>query len=345
MLEAVHGIGELRKSGWHPRRTIVLASWDAEEQGLIGSTEYTEQYAAELRDAVVYFNMDIGVSGPNFGASTVPSLKNFLVEISRAVPAPGGGTVFDKWKDSQLIWHTYRSESPEVSAASRAGNGGADILVGDLGSGSDYTAFLQHLGVPATDIGSAGPNGVYHSVFDNLAWFKKFVDPTFVYEQEMARIFGLEILRMAQADLLPLDYEEYALQIKSYLQAAKSKADAQTSWDVQPDFAPALQASARLLASAKAIKSAAANPRGDAVALNKRLLAAERGFLLAEGLPGRTWYKHAIYAPGEYSGYQAITLPGVNDAIEHGDLAQTEWQLKRLTQAIDRAADALATFR
>jgi N-acetylated-alpha-linked acidic dipeptidase len=345
MLEAVHGIGELLKSGWHPRRTIVLASWDAEEQGLIGSTEYTEQYAAELRNAVAYFNMDIGVSGPNFGASTVPSLKNFLVEISRAVPSPGGGTVFDSWKDSQLIWHTYRSESPEVSAASRAGSGGADILVGDLGSGSDYTAFLQHLGVPATDIGSAGPNGVYHSVFDNLAWFKKYVDPTFVYEQEMARIFGLEILRMSQADLLPLDYEEYALQIKSYLQAAKSKAGAQTNWDVQPDFAPALQATAKLMASAKTIKSAAANPRGDAVAFNKRLLAAERAFLVPEGLPGRAWYKHAIYAPGEYSGYQAITLPGVNDAIDHGDLQETGRQLKRLTQALERAADALAAFR
>ncbi len=346
MLEAVHGLGELLKAGWHPRRTVVLASWDAEEQGLIGSTEYAEQYAAELRNAVAYFNMDIGVSGPNFGASTVPSLKNFLVEISRAVPSPGGGTVFDSWKDSQLLWHTGQSESPEVTAASwRAGNGGADIMVGELGSGSDYTAFLQHLGVPATDVGSSGPNGVYHSVFDNLAWFKKFVDPAFVYEQQMARIFGLEILRMAQADLLPLDYQEYAVQIKSYLEAAKRKAATQTNWDVPPDFASALQANARFLASAKAIQSASEQPKGDAMAINKRLQSAERALLLPEGLPGRPWFKHAIYAPGEYSGYQAVTLPGVNDAIDRGDRAETERQLKRLTQALDRAADALATFR
>ena len=346
MLEAVHGIGELLKTGWRPRRTVVLASWDAEEQGLIGSTEYAEQYAAELHNAAAYFNMDIGVSGPNFGASTVPSLKNFLLEISRAVPSPGGGTVYDSWKNSQIMWHSYQGQSPEVSSASwRAAHAGADVLVGDLGSGSDYTAFLQHLGVPATDIGSAGPNGVYHSVFDNLAFFKKYVDPTFAYEQQMARIFGLEILRMCQADLLPFDYEEYAVQIKSYLEAAKRKSSTRTDWDRRPDFAPAFQATTKLMASAKAIKAASEQPKGDAVALNKRLLSAERALLLPEGLPGRAWFKHAIYAPGEYSGYQAITLPGVNDAIDHGDLPETERQLKRLTQALDRAADALATFR
>jgi len=161
----------------------------------------------------------------------------------------------------------------------------------------------------------------------------------------MARIFGLEILRMAQADLLPLDYEEYAAQIKGYLQAAKSRAAARTNWDAQPDFAPALQATARLMASAKAIKSASQNPKSDAAALNQRLLAAERAFLLSEGLPGRTWYKHAIYAPSENSGYQANTLPGVSDAIDHGDFPETERQLRRLTRAIDRAANTLATFR
>jgi N-acetylated-alpha-linked acidic dipeptidase len=346
MLETVHGIGELLKSGWHPRRTVVLASWDAEEQGLIGSTEYAEQYAAELRNAAAYFNMDIGVSGPNFGASTVPSLKNFLLEISRAVLAPGGGTVYDSWKTSQIMWHSYQEQSPEISSESwRARHGETDILVGELGSGSDYTAFLQHLGVPATDIGSSGPNGVYHSVFDNLAWFKKYVDPTFAYEQQMARIFGLEILRMCQADLLPFDYEEYAVQIKDYLEAAKRKSSTWKNWEIQPDFAPAFHATTKLLASAKAIKTALEHPRSDAAALNRRLLAAERAFLLPEGLPGRTWFKHAIYAPGEYSGYQAIMLPGVNEAIDHGDLAETGRQLQRLTQALDRAADALAIFR
>ncbi len=346
MLEAVHGIGELLKSGWHPRRTVVLASWDAEEQGLIGSTEYAEQYAAELRNAAAYFNMDIGVSGPNFGASTVPSLKNFLVEISRAVPAPAGGTVYDSWKTSQIMWHSYQGQSPEITSDSfRAKHGEPDVLIGDLGSGSDYTAFLQHLGVPATDIGSAGPNGVYHSVFDNLAWFQKYVDPTFAYEQQMARIFGLEILRMCQADLLPFDYEEYAAQIKNYLEAAKRKSSTWKSWEVQPDFAPAFQATTKLLASAKAIRATSENPKSDAAAINRRLLATERAFLLPEGLPGRQWFKHAIYAPGEYSGYQAITLPGVNEAIDHGDLAETKRQLQRLTQALDRAAGALAIVK
>jgi N-acetylated-alpha-linked acidic dipeptidase len=348
MLEAVHGIGELLKSGWRPRRTIVFASWDAEEQGMIGSTEFVEQYAAGLSNAVAYFNMDIGVSGTIFGAAGVPSLKNFLVEVTRAVPSPAGGTVFDAWKSSQAAWHAYQPESSDTHNTSfrqMTGKDGANIQFGELGSGSDYTAFLQHLGVPCTDIGSAGPYGVYHSPFDNMAWFKQHVDPTFVYVQQMARIFGMQVLRMAQADVLPYDYAEYAGQIKLYLEAAKRRSSEQKGWGRQPDFAPALHAAARFASAGMAAKAAAEQPRSNAAALNKRLLAAERALLLPEGLPRRPWFRHSIYAPSESSGYDAITLPGVSEAIERGDLPETERQLKLLTQALDRAAEALATFR
>jgi N-acetylated-alpha-linked acidic dipeptidase len=348
MLEAVHGIGELLKSGWRPRRTIVFASWDAEEQGLIGSTEFVELYAVELRNAVAYFNMDIGVSGPVFGASSVPSLKNFLVEVARAVPSPAGGTVLDTWRASQAAGRVYQSETPDsynFSWRPMAGKGGADIQVGELGSGSDYTAFLQHVGVPCTDIGSAGPNGVYHSTFDNLAWFRKQVDPNFLYEQQMARLFGLQVLRMAQADVLPYDYAEYAAQVKLYLEAAKRKSGEQTGWDQQPDFAPALRAAMRFAAAGMAVKAAAEQPKNDVAALNRRLLAAERALLLPQGLPRRPWFRHSIYAPSEASGYDAVTLPGVTEAIERGDLAETERQLMLLTQALNRAAEVLATFR
>ena len=211
MLEAVHGVGDLLKSGWKPKRTLIFASWDGEEEGLMGSTEWAEQHESELADAAAYFNMDVGDSGPKFGASAVPSLKQFLRDVTKAVPSPKGGTVYEVWQKSDQPGASSSTQSPaEAIEGSRRvpdANLKGDVPVGDLGSGSDYSAFQQHLGVPSTDISSTGPYGVYHSVFDNFAWFKKFGDPDFVYEQQMARVFGLEALRMADADVLPYDYE------------------------------------------------------------------------------------------------------------------------------------------
>ncbi|MGA2966876.1 MAG: M28 family metallopeptidase, partial [Terriglobales bacterium] len=203
MLESVHGLGELLKSGWKPKRTIVIASWDAEEEGLIGSTEWGEDHAPQLANAAAYFNMDVAVAGKKFGASGVPSLKEFIREIAKAVPSPQGGTVYDAWHKATEpnSENNHPQETSTYRPPPAATHG--DVPVGDLGSGSDYTVFLQHLGVPSTDIGSSGDYGVYHSVFDNFAWFKKFGDPDFRYEQQMARIFGLEVLRMSSADVLP----------------------------------------------------------------------------------------------------------------------------------------------
>src|SRR6202142_1812966 len=222
MLETVHGIGELLKSGWKPKRTIVFASWDAEEEGLMGSTEWGEEHTQELANAAAYFNMDVAVSGKKFGASAEPTLKEFIREITKAIPSPQGGTVYAEWKKSMRPKDDYHpGENSRAPAAEVSG----DVPVGDLGSGSDYSVFLQHLGVPSTDIGSSGSYGVYHSAFDNFAWFKKFGDPDFLYEQQMARVYGLEALRMADADVLPYDYEDYGKEILVYLDAAKSKAE------------------------------------------------------------------------------------------------------------------------
>src|SRR6202042_1203290 len=201
---------------------IVFASWDAEEEGLMGSTEWGEEHAPDLANAAAYFNMDVGVSGKKFGASAEPTLKEFIREISKAVPSPQGGTVYDEWKRSMRPKEDFRpGENSRTPAAEVTG----DVPVGDLGSGSDYSVFLQHLGVPSTDIGSTGPYGVYHSAFDNFAWFKKFGDPDFLYEQQMARVYGLEALRMADADVLPYDYEEYGKEIVAYLDAAHKRAE------------------------------------------------------------------------------------------------------------------------
>jgi N-acetylated-alpha-linked acidic dipeptidase len=189
MLETVHGIGDLLKSGWKPKRTMVFASWDAEEEGLIGSTEWGEQYADQLAQAAAYFNVDVAVSGPKFGASSVPSLKQFLRDVTKSVPSPQGGTVYEVWrKTTQSGSDTFNPQETSGSTfRPPAAQAHTDVSVGDLGSGSDYTVFLQHLGVPSTDVGSTGSYGVYHSVFDNFNWFKKFGDPNFP-EQRCARL-------------------------------------------------------------------------------------------------------------------------------------------------------------
>jgi N-acetylated-alpha-linked acidic dipeptidase len=343
-LEAVHGIGTLLKSGWRPKRTMLFASWDAEEGGLIGSTEFAEQHAKEISRAVAYFNMDIAVAGPDFGASAVPSLKQYMRDVAKSVPSPKGGSVYDQWKATAEKKEQERANHPNAANSGMpqtepAATAGEDVKVGDLGSGSDYTAFLQHLGVPSADIGSHGPYGVYHSAFDNFAWFTKFADPTFVYEQEMARVYGLEAMRMASADILPLNYEEYGKEIGEYVKAAELKA--KTNFGPQaPSFADATKAAERLEKAGADILKMQTASAGDAAVLNLLLRNTERAFLI-DGLPDRPWYKHSIYAPGEHTGYAAVVIPGVNEAIEGKDLALTQKQLQILTAALNKAAGVL----
>ena len=337
MLEAVHGIGTLLKQGWKPKRTIIFASWDAEEEGLIGSTEWAEDHAHELEHAVAYFNTDVGVAGPNFDASAVPSLKQFVREVTKEVPSPKGGTVYDQWKKEQS-----EAEGRRVNIGynehNRHHDVDDDVNVGDLGSGSDYTPFIQHLGVPSTDIGSEGSYGVYHSVFDNYQWFTMNADPTFIYEQQQARVFGLEVLHMADTDVLPYDYELYGREIEQYLDAAQKKA---SNDGVSLNFDAATAAAKRFTTAATAVKQKQQHSDGNETALNQQLRAAEEDFLSAAGLPNRSWFKHTIYAPGEYTGYAAVVIPGVNEAIDAKDSSRGQAQLTALTEAINRASDTL----
>jgi N-acetylated-alpha-linked acidic dipeptidase len=340
MLETVHGIGSLLKSGWKPKRTLVFASWDAEEEGLVGSTEYVEQYATDLDKAVAYFNMDAAVSGPNFGASAVPSLKQFVRDVTKAVPSPKGGTVYDTWKAQADAARRIAAQNPDVQSPTRrrmpAADSTVEVPVGDLGSGSDYTGFLQNLGVPSTDIATGGPYGVYHSAFDDFAWFKKFGDPTFVYEQEMARVMGLQMLRMAQADVLPFDYEQYGKEISSFVATAQKRAEV-AGWAHEADFAPALAAAQKLETAGKALHQFQTNIPQNPAVLNAALVKAERE-LLTGGLPNRPFFRHAIFAPGEYTGYAAVVIPGVNEAIDQKELSRLREQLKQLTDAVQRTA-------
>jgi N-acetylated-alpha-linked acidic dipeptidase len=346
MLETVHGIGELLKAGWKPKRTIVFGSWDAEEEGLMGSTEWGEQYASDLANAVAYFNMDVAVSGSKFVASAVPSLKQFLRDISKTVPSPKGGTVYDTWrKATQPESPTAQEPTEAIGDSRRVPNApSSDAPVGDLGSGSDYTVFLQHLGVPATDVSSTGSYGVYHSVFDNFSWFKKFGDPDFTYEQQMARLFGLEAIRMADADVLPYDYEEYGKEIAVYLDAAKKKSDSMLG-SRSPNFSEAFEAARHFEQAGAKIHGKQKNPPHDPGKLNQALLDAERALLIPDGLPNRHWYHHAIYAPGQYTGYAAVVIPGVNEAIDQHDAERAQQQIAALAAALNRAAKTLEDYR
>lgn len=347
MLESVHGLGELLKSGWKPKRTIVIGSWDAEEQGLIGSTEWGEQHAAELANADAYFNMDVAVSGAKFGASAVPSLKQFLRDVAKVVPSPKGGTVYEQWAKSNQPAAQTVAPSEAIGDSSRLPQAQVkqDVPVGDLGSGSDYTVFLQRLGVPSTDVSSTGSYGVYHSVFDNFAWFTKFADPDFAYEQQMARVYGLELLRMADADVLPYDYEEYGKEISAYIETAKKKAEGKFPGKV-PDFNSASEAAKKLTSAGTAmLQKQQKNNGSDAARINAALRQSERALLIPEGLPNRPWYRHAIYAPGVYTGYAAVVIPGVNEAIDKGDLERTRQQIEALAAAVNRAAAVLESVR
>ena len=335
MLEAVHGLGVLLQHGWKPRRTIVVASWDAEEEGLIGSTEWVEQnetaqQPGEPHHTIAYFNMDVAVSGPIFTAAATPSLRQFLQEIAKEVISPAGGTVYQQWRKSED--HNRRISEGSITT------GPGYPRFGELGSGSDYTPFLQHAGVPATDIGSDGPFGVYHTVYDNYDWFVRFADPTFAYTQQQARIFGLEMLHMADADVLPFDYQSYAREIFGYLIQARSRAAAK---GLTLDFAGALNAEGNLEAAAHAVYQRQLAPPADVTGLDRALSSVEPALLIPEGLPHRPWYRHSIYAPGEFTGYEAVVIPGVNEAIDASDTPRAQAQLGVLVQALNRAVAAL----
>jgi N-acetylated-alpha-linked acidic dipeptidase len=327
MLEAVHGIGSLLAHGWKPRRTMLFCSWDAEEEGLIGSTEWTEDHAKQLAHAVVYINTDATVSGPRFEASSVPSLKQFVREVTMEVASPKGGSVYDQWKRD-----LNQNHAPGVPPVS------GEVRVGDLGSGSDYTPFIQHFGVPSTDVGTTGPYGVYHSTFDNYAWFVMNADPTFAYEQQMARVFGLEALHIADTDVLPYDYMAYARQIQAYLYAAQNRA---REVGLTVDFTQAEASANRFATAAGLVLGWQQSAEGNLPMLNQALRAVESDLLNPDGLPGRPFFRHTIYAPGEYTGYAAVVIPGVNEALDAHDAGRAKDQLANITAALVRASVTL----
>lgn len=330
LLETARAFGKLLQQGIRPRRTVILAGWDGEEYGLIGSTEWAEEFKEMLsQQAVAYLNVDVAVTGKEMEAQAVPSLKEFLREASRAVTDPASG------KSVYEIWRSGREGAPPDNTA--AGDGMVrrpSARVGDLGSGSDYTVFLDHIGVPSLSMSFSGPYGVYHSIYDSHFWMARFGDPLWQYHPAMARLWGVAGWRLANADVLPFDYETYGREI---LEHAERVEKAGVAKKVELDWSKLKQQARKLQQLGMTVRKATVSIPAQASTLNAALMQVERALLLEKGLPGRPWYRHSIYAPGFYSGYASKPLPGISEAIDAGNGQLAGQQLEAVVAALARA--------
>jgi N-acetylated-alpha-linked acidic dipeptidase len=367
VLEEARALGALVKQGWRPKRTLVYAAWDGEEPGLLGSTEWVEQHDAELRDkAVVYINSD-GNSRGFLQASGSHTLEHLVNEVARSVEDPESKTtVWKRWQ-SQIIANASGDRRNE--ARSRA-----DLRIGALGSGSDYTPFLQHHGVASLNLSFGGfdEDGIYHSIYDDFYHFSKFSDPGFLYGRALAQFSGSLVIRLADADILPFEFTNLADTTQSYIRdlqnLLRQKQDeirernrqitdgvlAAVNDPKQPkpipaveDVPPALNfaqlenAATALARAAERYKAAVAKAGSDPGvlrAVNARLIQSERQFIDQAGLPRRPWYRHLLYAPGFYTGYGVKTMPGVREGIEQKRYAEAESEAARVAAALTREA-------
>jgi N-acetylated-alpha-linked acidic dipeptidase len=329
VLEAARTIAEQAKAGKRPKRTIVFATWDAEEWGLVGSTEYVEDDSLRLsRSAVAYLNQDDVAQGPNFGAGGSPSLRALLRDVARQIPDPSHqGSVYDVWR--------------------KRANLAADSLepqMGDPGGGSDFAGFYNHLGIPIVDWGFGGPQGVYHSAYDSYHWMSKFGDPGFEYHATAARLGAAMLLRIANADVLPYDYVEFARTMRRFgTQVDRAIADKH----LKVASTGLTAAIARMEDAAVAFNAArdraltAQLSKANLKEINTTLLEVERQLTRPEGLATRPWFRNLIYASDENNGYATMVLPSVNEAIRLGDQKTIEREIADLASRFDSATRTL----
>jgi len=374
VIEEARSVGELVKAGWKPKRSIIFCAWDAEEPGLIGSTEFAEAHIDELKaHAVVYINSDTNGRG-FFGAEGSHTLEKFINDVARDVQDPE--TKLSVWKRAQL----RQIGRPEEISERQEARSRSDLRIGALGSGSDYGAFLQHDGVAALNLGFGGEDGggIYHSIYDDFYWFTHFSDTDFVYGRALAQTAGTAIMRLADADLLPFEFGNFSDTMQSYVKELKTLA--QKSRDeiiernreleegvfaamtdprvksappaketVPPylNFAPldnATDALARASAEYRKALERATADGGAAIAkaslaeVNQALMESEHKLTLEQGLPGRPWFKHFVDAPGQYTGYEAKTLPVVREAIEQKQWKEAEAGIVVTAQVLETEA-------
>jgi N-acetylated-alpha-linked acidic dipeptidase len=374
-LEEARALGALYKQGWRPKRTIIYAAWDGEEPGLLGSTEWVEAHADELKaHAVAYLNSDTNSRG-YLGIDGSHSLEKFMNGVAMDVEDPESGV--SSWKRLQAT--RILDGSPEARKDARERE---DLRIGALGSGSDYSPFLDHLGVASVNIGYGGEDdgGIYHSIYDDFYWFTHFSDSAFVYEKALAQVGGITVLRLANADLLPFGFNNLAETVQTYVKDLQSLRDRRaeqiadrnraidegfykfTSDPRDPVTAPQRQQPAPqlnfapLLNALDSLKNAAsryekayagavsAGRSAVAKSVNERLIQAERALTSTEGLKNRPWYVHMLYAPGFYTGYGVKTIPGVREAIEQGQWQDADREIVRAAAAIEREAALIGSL-
>ena len=354
LLETARGFGELLRAGIRPRRTVVFALWDAEEWGLLGSTEWGETHRADLREkGVAYINTDSTGKGW-LGMAGSHTLQRFLNEVARDIEDPERGvSVFEAARARRLETAGDAEARREIEASD-------DLRLAALGSGSDYTVFLDHLTMASLNLGFGGdsPGGAYHSNYDTFRWYQEFSDAEFVFGRALSQLVGTAILRLANAEVLPFGFTDLALAMRDYVAGIRETHAAMPSPE-EVDF-EALDGALDALHEAgqgyEAALAGLANARGIENArvaeLNRLLFTSERRLGHEEGLPNREWYRHQVYAPGYYTGYGVKTIPGVREGIE-----EEEWDAARhyirvvsealasLTEQVRRAEDALSALR
>ena len=369
-MEEARGLAELLKQGWKPKRTIIYCVWDGEEEGLLGSTEWAEAHADELRQhAAVYINTD-GNGRGYLGMGGSHSLEKFMNGVAKDISDPEKD--YPAWKRLRLQRIAHASPADREEVRNRA-----DLRIGALGSGSDYTAFLDHLGIASLNLGYGGEDGggIYHSIYDDFYWYTHFSDTDFRYGRALAATVGIAVMRLADADLLPFDFTDFTDTIHKYVEDLqklwKSKSDEIKERnkeieegvfvaiadprktlvppkveDVPPflNFAPLENALEQLKSSTehydKAVKKASLGQK-PLYEVNRKLTQAERALTLPDGLPSRPWFKHQIYAPGLYTGYGVKTIPGVREAIEQKKWKEADEQIVRAGKVLTNEAGVI----
>jgi N-acetylated-alpha-linked acidic dipeptidase len=374
MLEQARATGELLKAGWKPKRTIIFCAWDGEEPGLLGSTEWVETHAEELRhNAVAYINSDSNGRG-FFGAEGSHSLEKFINDVARDVQDPE--TKLTLWKRMQLEQVAHSDGSSDRDEARNR----ADLRIGALGGGSDYGAFLNIIGIASLNIGFGGETGggIYHSIYDDFYWYTHFADTDFSYGRALSEAGGIATLRIADADVLPFEFGDFADTLQMYVRELKkfgkdqqdeikernrkidegaftAAADPKETYippkkqEVPPflNFAPLENAVENITHSAGEYTKALAHANengGSALAgsssaeINRLLIDSERKLTTPQGMPGRPGYHHELYAPGEYTGYEAKAIPAVREAMEQKHWKQAEDGIARVSKLLNDEA-------
>jgi N-acetylated-alpha-linked acidic dipeptidase len=334
MMEMTRALGQMLKQGIRPKRSLVICSWDGEEVGLTGSTEWGEQFVDQLRkNAVAYLNVDSSTSGPNFQGSAVASLAPMLVETTKTLQDPSGKSLYEAWKDSVASKRKEENKLGDITDA--------DLTDTRIGSGSDHTVFLNFVGMPVFGLDFDGPYGVYHSMYDDFYWMNHFGDPGYHYHTLMSQLWGVLGLRLANADLLPFDFASYGDNIRQFVdEMAKGKDLSQL--DLKPVLDGISQfedAGKQLDSSAKAAANAGKLDPALADKINHGIMQVERNWLNPDGIPGRPWFKHMLY--GARFTYAHLELPGLTEAVEKQDWPVARQQAALLQQALAKNTNLL----